>query len=318
MEHPLRLLIVDDEIPDAELTAQQIARGGLPCTWRRVETEAAFRAQLREFSPDLIISDFSLPQYDGLSALELAVGEAPGIPFIFVSGSIGEKRATEARNRGAADYVSKDDRTRLVPTVVRVLAAHGSSAHEATPERIRRLGRALQVLSEMRVAGLSAHTRNALLTEACRIIHESGQYAYSFIALADPNGQGAHTVAWAGAGAQRGRGAQFHIPIEQGADPSVVARVLRTGELQLCLDVDQYRGTLCECEREATQPGGAFVSLPLCAGEAPVGTLTVGAARRVYISEPEILLLERLGNQISKALRRTLTPWISGGPDWPR
>ena len=121
MEHPLRLLIVDDQQPDAELSARQIARGGYPCTWRRVETEAEFRAELRGFAPDLILSDFTLPQYDGLSALELAVSEAPGVPFIFVSGTIGEKRAAEALTRGAADYVSKSDLTRLVPALTRVL-----------------------------------------------------------------------------------------------------------------------------------------------------------------------------------------------------
>jgi CheY-like chemotaxis protein len=302
MEHPLRLLIVDDEIPDAELTAQQIARGGLPCTWRRVETEAGFRTQLREFAPDLIISDFSLPQYDGLSALEFAVGEAPGIPFIFVSGTIGEKRATEALNRGAADYVCKNDRTRLVPTVVRVLAAHGLPApREAAAERMRRLDGALQMVSG--ICRVPTHRRNALLTEACCMIHESRQYTYSFIALVDPDGRRARTVAWSGVGAERGREAGFRVSVHQEMDASVVATVLRTGELQLCLDVDQYRGALSECERDATQPGGAFVSLPLCVDEEPVGTLTVGAARRVYISEPEILVLEQLGNRISCALR---------------
>src|ERR1700736_1092880 len=121
MERPLRLLIVDDQHPDAELSALQIARGGYPCTWRRVETEADFSTELREFAPDLILSDFTLPQYNGLSALELAVNEAPGVPFIFVSGTIGEKRAAEALARGAADYVSKNDLTRLVPAVKRVM-----------------------------------------------------------------------------------------------------------------------------------------------------------------------------------------------------
>ena len=128
MEHPLRLLIVDDQQPDAELSARQIARGGYPCTWRRVETEAEFRAELRGFAPDLIISDFTLPQYDGLSALKLAVSEAPGVPFIFVSGTIGEKRAAEALTRGAADYVSKNDLTRLVPALTRVLGESGASS----------------------------------------------------------------------------------------------------------------------------------------------------------------------------------------------
>src|SRR5215469_4316637 len=105
---PLRLLIVDDHVPDAELTARQIARGGFPCTWRRVETEHDFRTQLHEFRPQLIISDFTLPGYDGLSALALASTETPRVPFIFVSGTIGEKRALEALNRGASDYVCKN------------------------------------------------------------------------------------------------------------------------------------------------------------------------------------------------------------------
>ena len=124
----MRLLIVDDQYPDAELSAHQIARSGYPCTWRRVETEAEFRKQLREFEPHLILSDFSMPQYDGLSALELAKSEAPEVPFIFVSGTIGEKRATEALTRGAADYVSKRDLTRLAPAVRRVMNDPGAPA----------------------------------------------------------------------------------------------------------------------------------------------------------------------------------------------
>jgi diguanylate cyclase len=125
VERPLRLLIVDDQQPDAELSARQIARGGYPCVWRRVETETDLRTELREFAPDLILSDFTLPHYDGLSALELAVNEAPSVPFIFVSGTIGEKRAAEGLARGAADYVSKSDLTRLVPAVTRVMTDPG-------------------------------------------------------------------------------------------------------------------------------------------------------------------------------------------------
>jgi diguanylate cyclase (GGDEF)-like protein len=139
MERPLRLLIVDDQRSDAELSALQIARGGYPCTWRRVETATDFSTELREFAPDLILSDFTLPQFDGLSALELAVNEAPGVPFIFVSGTIGEKRATEALERGAADYVSKGDLTRLVPAVARVITQPSArTIPEASKDRVHR------------------------------------------------------------------------------------------------------------------------------------------------------------------------------------
>ncbi len=127
MERPLRLLIVDDQANDAELSAMQIARGGFPCVWRRVQTETELRQALRRFSPDLILSDFTLPQFDGLSALELAHAEAPNTPFIFVSGSIGEPRAMAALSRGATDYVPKGDLTRLVPAVARALRGESRS-----------------------------------------------------------------------------------------------------------------------------------------------------------------------------------------------
>ena len=299
MEHPLRLLIVDDHQPDAELSALQIARGGFPCTWRRVETEAEFRTQLRVFSPDLILSDFTLPQYNGLAALELAVSEAPSVPFIFVSGSIGEKRATEALTRGAADYVSKNDRRRLVLAVARVLG-------EGRPEgstSVHRLAGGLQMLASVRAAATSVHTATALLEEACRIIQGTNQYEYAFIVLTDPHEHTAHTVAWTGAGADPGRNAQFQVATTELADTSVIGRVLRAGEPVLCLDVGQYTGPLCEEERGAAPPASAFVSLPLLMGNTSIGALTVGTATHTYISEPELLLLEELARQMSLALQ---------------
>ena len=299
MEHSLRLLIVDDHQPDAELSALQIARGGFPCTWRRVETEAEFRAELREFSPDLILSDFTLPQYNGLAALELAVSEAPSVPFIFVSGSIGEKRAAEALTRGAADYVSKNDRRRLVLAVARVL---GAGRPEGATS-VHRLAGGLQILASVRVAATSVHTATALLEEACRIIHGTNQYEYAFIVLMDPHKQTARTVAWTGVGADRGRNARFQVATTELADTSVIGRVLRAAEPVLCLDVGQYTGPLCEQERGAASPASAFVSLPLLMGNTSIGALTVGTGTHTYISEPELLLLEELARQLSLTLQ---------------
>jgi diguanylate cyclase (GGDEF)-like protein len=304
MNQPLRLLIVDDQLSDAELSAQQIARGGYANTWRRVETEEDFRTELREYQPDLIISDFTLPQYDGLSALKLAVTEAPGVPFIFVSGTIGEKRATEALSSGASDYVSKSDLTRLVPAVTRVLTAHGAPAvREASAERVRRLNGMLQMLSGMRAAATKMHTRAALLAEICRVVHEARQYEYSFIVLLNPHTHTAHAVTWAGAGADRGQGTQFHVATTQTKDASVIGRVLRTSETILCLDIEQYTGPLSDEERNIAQRASAFVSLPLLIGGKAIGALTVGTAAHTYISEPELLLLEELTTQISFALQ---------------
>lgn len=117
MTGPVRILLLEDNAIDAELTLRQLARGQLNSAHHIVDSERDFRAAIRDFSPHVIISDFSLPAFDGLTALEIAAKDAPGTPFIFVSGTIGEERAIEALKRGAADYVLKDNLTRLVPAV---------------------------------------------------------------------------------------------------------------------------------------------------------------------------------------------------------
>jgi diguanylate cyclase (GGDEF)-like protein len=301
---PMRLLIVDDQSDDAELTARQIARGGFPCTWRRVETEQDFRAQLREFQPQLIISDFTLPHYDGLSALALAGDEAPSIPFIFVSGTIGEQRALEALNHGASDYVCKSDLTQLLPAVTRVLTKPcAPSIRDAPSEHIRRIAKALEMLSDMRDAAQATHSRAELLTQACRVIHQARLYDYAFIALVNPHTHTAHAVAWAGSGAEHGYRAQFELASEGASDTSAIGRVLRTGEAVLCLNFSEYTGPLSEIERNVAAPASAFVALPLVIGQKTMGTLTIGTAPRVPISDQELLLLEQLAKQIAYSIQ---------------
>ena len=116
-----RVLLVEDVATEAELTIRELRKANLTFIWRRVQTEAGLRRALREFQPTLILSDFTLPQFDGLRALDIAHQAAPDTPFIFVSGSIGEERAIDALQKGASDYVLKDNLTRLVPAVSRAL-----------------------------------------------------------------------------------------------------------------------------------------------------------------------------------------------------
>ena len=120
--NPLRILVLEDLATDYELVLRELRKSGLEFTARRAETEGDFRAQLQEFAPDLILADYSLPGYDGLSALTLARTEHPQVPFIFVSGTMGEETAIEALQRGATDYVLKQRFSRLGPSARRALA----------------------------------------------------------------------------------------------------------------------------------------------------------------------------------------------------
>jgi PAS domain S-box-containing protein/diguanylate cyclase (GGDEF)-like protein len=121
MKNRVQVVIVEDIETDAELVARRLAKTNLEYVFHRVQTEPHFQAALREIEPDLILSDFSLPQFDGLKALEIAARQAPDTPFIFVSGTIGEERAIEALRRGATDYVLKGNLSRLAAAVERAL-----------------------------------------------------------------------------------------------------------------------------------------------------------------------------------------------------
>lgn len=142
---PIRVLLVEDSQTDVELVLRQLQRDQLPAVSRTATDELEFRLALAEFAPQLILSDFSLPQFDGLSALRIARDEAPAVPFIFVSGTIGEERAIEALKTGAADYVLKDNLRRLVPAIRAAMrSSETARARDLAEEMLRRSESRLQ------------------------------------------------------------------------------------------------------------------------------------------------------------------------------
>ncbi len=118
----IRILVVEDNPADAELIQYELAENGIPLVPLRVETEQDFIRSLREFSPDLILSDYDLPSFDGAKALKLAKQYSPGTPFILVTGAVGEDRAIEILTGGATDYVLKSRLSKLVPAVRRAMS----------------------------------------------------------------------------------------------------------------------------------------------------------------------------------------------------
>jgi len=121
MTERLRILLVEDVADDAELALLELRRAGLQADRRVVDSEEAFVGALREFAPEVILSDFSMPGFDGMAALALARDICPDTPFIFVSGTIGEESAVRALKSGAIDYVMKTNLVRLPTAVERAL-----------------------------------------------------------------------------------------------------------------------------------------------------------------------------------------------------
>jgi diguanylate cyclase (GGDEF)-like protein/PAS domain S-box-containing protein len=121
-EAALRVINVEDQIDDSLLNQLELQREGMRVEWMRVDSREDFVARLADFSPDIILSDYSIPGFSGYAALEIAQQSAPLVPFIFVSGTIGEERAIESLKRGAIDYVLKGNLKRLLPAIQRALS----------------------------------------------------------------------------------------------------------------------------------------------------------------------------------------------------
>jgi PAS domain S-box-containing protein len=154
MSDNLRVLIVEDLPTDAELMEVELQDAGMAFSARRVETRKAYVAALSTFMPHVILSDYSLPAFDGITALELKLKLAPDTPFIFVSGALGEELAIDLLKKGATDYVLKSRLSRLPIAVSRALrevheqkernraeeALRKSEAYLAEAERLSRTG----------------------------------------------------------------------------------------------------------------------------------------------------------------------------------
>ena len=121
MNSKLRILHLEDDPRDTELVQETLAIDGISSHVTRVETEADFVASLQQGGFDLILADYTLPSFDGLSALKIARQNWPHLPLIFVSGTLGEEVAIEALKIGATDYVFKTRLSRIVPSVQRAL-----------------------------------------------------------------------------------------------------------------------------------------------------------------------------------------------------
>lgn len=142
MKTPLRVLIAEDSADDAELTVRELRRAGYEPAWKRVEVEAEFLAGIKEL-PDVILSDYSMPHFNGLRAADLLRESGLSIPFILISGTVGEDVAVEAMKHGATDYLLKDRIARLGSAVQRALEQHRLLAERERAERSLALFRTL-------------------------------------------------------------------------------------------------------------------------------------------------------------------------------
>jgi PAS domain S-box-containing protein len=182
MKPPLRILHLEDNPTDAELIQGILETEGIICDVTRVDTQTDFFASIEHGGFDLILTDYTLPSFDGLSALKIAQEKCPDVPFIFVSGTLGEEVAIEALKIGATDYILKQRLSRIVPSVHRALR---ESKERAERKRAEALLSEEKRLLEMIAKGNSL---SMILDALCRLVEELSKGSLCSILLLDPDG----------------------------------------------------------------------------------------------------------------------------------
>ena len=309
MNPKLQLLVVEDSEPDVEVLARYLLKAGLIVDIRRVQTEHDFVSALQDRTPDLILSDFSLPEFDGLQALELAVAHAPEIPFIYVSGTIGEERAIEALRRGATDYVLKTNLARLPTAIERALREASVRAAKVKSEkrqqeqgvRLQRLTRTYRMLSSMSSAILRLRNRIELLDEVCRIGVHQGGYERVAISLMDPGTTSLRPRA--SAGPDFGFAGAEHDNLGSSIDVSLAERAIRSEAPAILNDLADGQQSIAQHRTLIVQGYRAVAALPLQVDGTAVGMIMLFSAQSGVFDEAEVGVLLELTANLGFALQ---------------
>ncbi len=300
----IRILFIEDLDVDVQHALLQLKRAGVACISKRVDTGQGLTAALQDFAPDVILSDFSLPQFDGMSALQIAKQLAPGIPFVFLSGTIGEERAIDALRAGAVDYVLKENMARLPPAVKRAISEAAAKADQARQEaQIARLNRVLRMLSGVNGLVLRSRDRTDLLKETCRLAISVGGYSAAIASSKVPGFTSIQPVAWSGIDDSMTDALRLYVAASAARETSVIARVVRSGKEFVCNNTADHVATTTFDSLMQHAGMLSVVALPLIVDHTTNAVLVLTAREADLVSDEELDMLREVAGNLSFVLQ---------------
>jgi two-component system cell cycle sensor histidine kinase/response regulator CckA len=292
MPATIRILIVEDDPQDAALAEREVRRADIFCTFLRVDSKYAMVEALREFGPDVILTDHSLPQFSARDALEVARQVSPGTPVIIVTGRLGDESAVQYLQAGAADYIVKDHLNRLGPAVLRALDTKRSREEQA---RAHQLQGAIYRIAQV---AMSSPGLEELLPAIHQIVGELMPARNFYIALYDaasdllsfPYVVDEHDTDFSSK--KRGKGLTEYV-LRTGqpllVTPEVQAELERRGEVEL-----------------VGAPSIDWLGVPLKIGDRAIGALVAQTyTPGVRYGEREKEILQFVSTQVAMAIERS-------------
>lgn len=289
MNNPLRVLLVEDSEDDAQLLLRELKRGGYATEFERVETATAMEASLTQQAWDIIICDYSLPQFGAPQALTILKESGRDLPFIIVSGTIGEESAVNALKAGAHDFIVKGSMARLLPAIQRELKE--ASVRRERHQRERELEAIALVSAAMRAANTLDEMLPRLLDQTLELIGtESGS-----IWLYDPANSSVNLIM------QRGGSEDPEASVNPGQE--IPELVVKSGEALISREFSSDT-RVSQSRRNQVPKDIGGVCVPLHSNENVIGALCINVRLPREITPGEVRILNALaeigGNTIQR------------------
>ncbi|MCU1228321.1 MAG: hypothetical protein JWO97_1205 [Acidobacteria bacterium] len=307
MPDPLRILMLEDSDSDAELIQRALVRGGIVFELTRVQSEKPFRETLDSFAPDIVLADYALPSFDGISALRIVRERDDCVPFILLSGTLGDERAVEALRLGATDYVLKDRLGRLPSAVERARQeAMATIAKRRADEALRDRAELESVIRRFATEfiNVSAADVDRCLDEALRRIGEFAGVDRSSVFLFSRDGATIDkTNEWTNEGIAPQKARIRNVPrLAFGWSMSILeeGRPLHIGDVS-ALPPEAH------AERALLEQQGivSLVFVPMRAKSSLIGFVGFDMVRKQRAWSPDtIALLEMIGTIFANAIER--------------
>ncbi len=310
MDKELRILILEDVAAHAELMERELRKAEMVFSTQRAVTQEAFLQALEDFNPDLILADYSLPSFDGLSALSIAREKCPAVPFVFVSGAIGEELAIDTLKQGATDYVLKQRLSRLVPAVRRALREAGErTALKRAEEALRQTLDQLELRYKERMALLEISSaiianldRQSFFNALAQSLRKILPFDRTTLTLYDPERDILKVVALEGLMPVQPFGG---VGWEINRPGSHFGWVLDHRQYLLRHDLAKELVFSTE-EKILTEGIHSYIAVPLMGKGKPLGTLTVASQAANRYSEDDALFLLEVAGQVALAIENVL------------